>query len=89
MFYKRFFGSMMYLSAILTGFSRIWMGQHYPLDILASAVLGSLTSIAVKLTGCIWNPIIDWVIQTYHRYCSRIKKYKGIRYLRFCFTFLY
>ncbi|WP_349654857.1 phosphatase PAP2 family protein [Neobacillus sp. DY30] len=62
-FYKRFLGSMMYLAAILTGFSRIWMGQHYPLDILGSSILGSLTSIVVKITGWIWNPIIERVIK--------------------------
>lgn len=62
-FYKRFLGSMMYLAAILTGFSRIWMGQHYPLDILGSSILGSLTSIVVKMTGWIWNPIIERVIK--------------------------
>ncbi len=77
MFYKRLLGSMMYLSAILTGLSRIWMGQHYPLDILGSSLLGSITSVVVKMTGWLWNPIIDRIIQAYHDYCSRMKNHQG------------
>jgi undecaprenyl-diphosphatase len=77
MFSKRFLGSIMYLSSILTGLSRIWMGQHYPLDILASSLLGSITSVVVKMTGWLWNPIIDRIIQAYQDYCSRMKNHQG------------
>ncbi|MEH6944496.1 phosphatase PAP2 family protein [Bacillus sp. JJ722] len=48
MIYKRVLGSVLIILAFLTGLSRIWMGQHYPLDIVGSALLGSLTSIIVK-----------------------------------------
>ncbi|MGM9988158.1 MAG: phosphatase PAP2 family protein [Bacillaceae bacterium] len=43
--HKWVLGSIMYILAILTGFSRIWMGQHYPSDIVGSAMLGTITSI--------------------------------------------
>lgn len=33
--------------AVLTGISRIWVGHHYPSDIIGSALLGSLTSMFV------------------------------------------
>jgi len=72
-FYKRFLGWFMYLLAILAGFSRIWMGQHYPSDIAGSALLGSFTSIMVKVTERVWNPFIERVIHSYHRFCSTIK----------------
>jgi undecaprenyl-diphosphatase len=68
--YKRLVGSIMLILAFLTGFSRIWMGQHFPSDIVGSALLGSLTSSFVCLTGRIWNPLIDRVIHSYNRFCS-------------------
>ncbi|WP_246942929.1 phosphatase PAP2 family protein [Bacillus pinisoli] len=44
LFYERTVGLVMTGLSILTGLSRIWTGHHYPSDILASAVAGSLTS---------------------------------------------
>jgi undecaprenyl-diphosphatase len=73
LFYKRGLGSLMSLLAVLIGFSRIWMGHHYPSDIVGSAILGSLTSIVVKKTGRIWNPIFERVIQAYHRFYDEEK----------------
>jgi undecaprenyl-diphosphatase len=73
LFYNRVLGSLMYLLAVLMGFSRIWMGHHFPSDILGSAFLGSLTSIVVKMTGRIWNPIFERVIQGSHRYYDEEK----------------
>ncbi|MBU8880875.1 undecaprenyl-diphosphatase [Bacillus sp. FJAT-29790] len=57
-FYKRVLGCIMYLLAFFAGFSRIWMGQHYPSDIICSALLGSLISVVVKITERVWNPVI-------------------------------
>lgn len=48
LFHQRFIGSIMWLLAILTGFSRIWVGHHYPFDIIGSAVIGSLTSVIIN-----------------------------------------
>jgi undecaprenyl-diphosphatase len=47
LFYQRILGSIMMGFSILTGFSRIWVGHHYPSDIAGSAVLGSFTSIII------------------------------------------
>ncbi len=41
----RFLGLIMLGLSALTGFSRIWVGHHYPSDIVGSALIGSLTSI--------------------------------------------
>ncbi|MGN1401606.1 MAG: phosphatase PAP2 family protein [Bacillus sp. (in: firmicutes)] len=45
MLYKRVLGVIMYILACVTGFSRIMMGHHYPLDIVGSALLGSCSSL--------------------------------------------
>jgi undecaprenyl-diphosphatase len=45
--YNRVLGYIMYGVAVMTGISRIWLGHHYPSDIIGSALLGSLTSMFV------------------------------------------
>ena len=47
--FNRVLGSIMTGLSILTGFSRIWVGHHYPSDIIGSALLGSLTSFFVHI----------------------------------------
>ncbi|MED1469444.1 undecaprenyl-diphosphatase [Bacillus salipaludis] len=46
-FYHRFLGVIMGGMSFLTGLSRIWVGHHYPSDIIGSAFLGSLISFFV------------------------------------------
>lgn len=43
--YNRVLGSIMWVLSVLTGFSRIWVGHHYPSDIIGSAFIASMTSI--------------------------------------------
>jgi undecaprenyl-diphosphatase len=45
--YNRVLGTIMCGLAALTGISRIWVGHHYPSDIIGSALLGSVTSMFV------------------------------------------
>ncbi|MEH7123169.1 undecaprenyl-diphosphatase [Bacillus sp. JJ1532] len=49
--YERFIGSIMWILSILTGLSRIWVGHHYPSDIIGSALLGTLMSILIDKTA--------------------------------------
>jgi undecaprenyl-diphosphatase len=52
--YDRIFGSIMWVLSLLTGFSRIWVGHHYPSDIIGSAFIATMTSILVdKISSCI------------------------------------
>ncbi len=45
---ERILGSVMWILSLLTGFSRVWVGHHYPSDIIRSLFIGSLTSIIVE-----------------------------------------
>jgi undecaprenyl-diphosphatase len=47
--FHRSLGSIMLWMSAITGFSRIWVGHHYPSDIIGSAFLGSLSGIAVRI----------------------------------------
>ncbi|MFE4094338.1 undecaprenyl-diphosphatase [Priestia sp. YIM B13545] len=46
--HERVIGAVMWGVSLLTGFSRIWVGHHYPSDIIRSLFVGSLTSIIVE-----------------------------------------
>lgn len=45
--HKRVLGSILWGLSVLTGISRIWVGHHYPSDIIGSAIIGSLTSLII------------------------------------------
>ncbi|CAM3727079.1 undecaprenyl-diphosphatase [Mesobacillus thioparans] len=47
--YHRTLGTIMMWMSALTGLSRIWVGHHYPSDIVGSAFLGSLASLAARI----------------------------------------
>ncbi len=46
--YRKTIGFLLLFASCLTGFSRIWTGVHYPLDILSSAFVGSFVSVLVN-----------------------------------------
>lgn len=48
---ERVLGSILLAISTLTGFSRIWVGHHYPSDIIGSAFIGSLTGIMIDKTS--------------------------------------
>ena len=47
--FHRTLGTIMMWMAALTGLSRVWVGHHYPSDIIGSAILGSLTSVVARI----------------------------------------
>jgi undecaprenyl-diphosphatase len=49
--YDRVLGSIMWVLSVLTGFSRIWLGHHYPSDIIGSALIATMTSMMVGKTA--------------------------------------
>ncbi|EEL50670.1 MULTISPECIES: undecaprenyl-diphosphatase [Bacillus cereus group] len=70
---ERLIGSIMWVLAVLTGFSRIWVGHHYPFDIIWSAVIGSLTSIVIDKNTYAFQSFITWIINIYSSFTKLFK----------------
>ncbi len=50
-FYFRRFWPVFYLIALLVGYSRIYLGDHFPLDVFVGAVAGTLIGLLFALAG--------------------------------------
>ncbi|MFF2447974.1 undecaprenyl-diphosphatase [Neobacillus sp. NPDC058068] len=61
--YHRLAGSFLWLLSILVGISRIWTGQHYPSDILGSAIIGNVSAYVIKRIETIWNPLVSRIFR--------------------------
>ncbi|WP_409252958.1 undecaprenyl-diphosphatase [Bacillus sp. SCS-153A] len=46
--YNRTLGGIFTCLSALTGLSRVWVGHHYPSDIIGSALIGSFTSLLTR-----------------------------------------
>jgi len=67
MFVKRRAGLMMLVLAILTGISRIFVGVHYPGDILGAIILSFVTSLLVLVLRNKIDPLPSFIIRVYRR----------------------
>lgn len=55
---ERFLGSIMLGLSVLTGLSRIWVGHHYPSDIIGSSFIGTLTSLVIDKTSRLFRSFV-------------------------------
>ncbi|TCN24222.1 undecaprenyl-diphosphatase [Mesobacillus foraminis] len=66
LFYRKL-GAVMILFAALTGISRIYVGHHYPLDVIGSIVAALAASAVVYKYRRYLDPIPGTLIDFYHR----------------------
>ncbi|ATH93527.1 UDP-diphosphatase [Bacillus glycinifermentans] len=67
-------GTFMIAFGLLTGFSRIWVGHHYPVDVLGSILVAILVSLIVLKFSKYLHPIFDWIISLYDSIVRRVRK---------------
>ncbi|KAA6474885.1 undecaprenyl-diphosphatase [Bacillus swezeyi] len=72
--FHRKIGSFMIAFGLLTGFSRIWVGHHYPVDVLGSILVAVLASLIVLRFSKYLNPLFTWIISLYDSIVHRFKK---------------
>jgi len=61
-FYNRKAGTILLATAGIHGLSRIYVGVHYPLDILGGAALGFLVALFFLIVFRLLNPVLDRII---------------------------
>ncbi|WP_191275653.1 phosphatase PAP2 family protein [Neobacillus kokaensis] len=61
--YHRAAGTLLWLLSVLVGVSRIWTGQHYPSDILGSAIIGNMTTYLIRRIEPIWTPLVSRIFR--------------------------
>ncbi|WFA04871.1 undecaprenyl-diphosphatase [Bacillus sp. HSf4] len=67
-------GSLMIAFGLLTGFSRIWVGHHYPLDVLGSILVAIFVSLIVLKFSKHLNPLFHWIISFYNTIVQQLRK---------------
>ncbi|ASB87065.1 undecaprenyl-diphosphatase [Bacillus sonorensis] len=67
-------GSLMIAFGLLTGFSRIWVGHHYPVDVLGSILVSVLVSLIVLRFSKYLTPIFNWIISLYDSILQQLKR---------------
>ncbi|MCM3569483.1 undecaprenyl-diphosphatase [Neobacillus mesonae] len=66
-FFHRKLGFGLLLFAILTGFLRIYVGHHYPFDVLGSIIAAIIVSIFIYKIRSLLQPIPRTIINIYNR----------------------
>lgn len=64
---NRIIGFWMLLFAILVGISRVYVGNHYPFDVLGSIVVSLLASTLVYKFSSVCEPICRLIIAIYNK----------------------
>lgn len=72
LFSKRKWGIFLLVIAVLTGFSRIYVGAHYPGDVLGSIVVSIISVFIIMGMKNLMEPAVKMVLHGYRNVTSRI-----------------
>lgn len=66
--YNKIIGSIMMLLTILLIIARVYVGVHYPIDVIGGFVIGYISSKLIKYLNIVLNPIETFILKTWHRF---------------------
>lgn len=64
-------GILLFLLAIFTGFSRIYAGLHFPMDVIGSFMIGMLSALVVRLLEDRLGVLDNKIVRIYNNIFSR------------------
>jgi undecaprenyl-diphosphatase len=62
------YGSILLAIAAVASFGRVFMGVHYPLDVIGGAAIGSLGAVIAWAVNRPLSPVMDFVMDRLHRF---------------------
>ncbi|AGB19954.1 undecaprenyl-diphosphatase [Thermoanaerobacterium thermosaccharolyticum] len=65
---NKLIGAIMMVLTILLLIARVYVGVHYPVDVVAGFVIGFLSSKLVKYLKGIFDPIENHILKIWHRF---------------------
>jgi undecaprenyl-diphosphatase len=55
-------GTILLIIALIGGFGRVFIGIHYPSDVLGGAAYGAFASLVAYWLGKLFNPVLYWLL---------------------------
>ncbi|KUK35017.1 MAG: Phosphoesterase, PA-phosphatase related protein [Caldanaerobacter subterraneus] len=65
--YDKIIGSIMMVLTLLLLFARIYVGVHYPLDVIAGFIIGFISSKILRGLEGILSPVEGYIIKIWHK----------------------
>ena len=66
-------GGLMLILALLTGFSRIYCGIHYPFDVVGSIVVAFIVTFVINKLAPILDPLVNAIISLYQSIIGKLR----------------
>lgn len=73
LFRNKKLGWPLVIFGLLTGFSRIWVGHHYPIDVLGSIIVSLIVGFLLFRFSNVLRPIVDLIVRIYESIVHKSK----------------